>query len=783
MTGSCPPSPTRQRLALALVSAAVVLLQIGVTRLLSVLLWYHWAFFSVSLSMLGIAAPGVWLSLGRPRAERLPRLLCGAGVLVPLAVAAIVHLAPRCGSYAILLCLLALLPAVLALGAGVCLLLLAAPGPAIGRRYAADLFGACAGAALAVPLMALVPTPELCAALGLLPLGAYALVCPARAWRAVGLGVALLATVAAGRPYAVRHTKQYEESGPRLTPIWEKWTPLGRLTVFDNIFWSRDGAAFGWGMGARAPAMPAPPQYWLEQDGSAGTPITRFGGELAPLDYLLGDVTSVGFQLRPAASVAIVGAGGGRDILAARLSGARRIDAVELNPAIVSALRGRFADFAGHVYDLPGVNALVGEGRSVLARSAGGYDVIQISMIDSWAATAAGAYALSENNLYTLEAYRLYWSRLSPSGLVSTSRWMPHGGYGFEIPRLVLLVQAALRAAGVRAPPEHLALVTAGSIGTVLMSRPALRGAELARLRAVCAERGFELVLPGSGAPSREQGFFSLLLATGPRALRAAGIRLDPPTDDRPFFFQMLSPWRPVPRHTLERTGVNAAAVLVLQWLVAAMGALALVLFFAPFAVGRRLARGPGFWRASLFFATIGLAFMLVELAWLQRFILYLGHPSLATAAVLGLMLLGAGSGAMASARLGPDWLGRWGFAAALAIVAMNAIVGPLMNAALGWPSLGRIGAGAALVVPVGFLLGLFFPLGMVRFAGHSRPWLWALNGAASVLGSALSLALAMEIGFAAVAYLGAGGYALAWLLFGPRIRSDTPRSGPARAA
>jgi spermidine synthase len=569
--------------------------------------------------------------------------------------------------------------------------------------------------------------------------------------------VALVALLLWGKPFWLRHTKTYAETEPQTTPIYERWTPTARLTVFDHILFARRKTGFGWGVGERAAPVSPPAQYWLEQDGSAGSPLTRFDGDLARVSYLWHDVTTVGYQLRPPATVAIVGAGGGRDILVALLAGATHIDAIELNAGIVDALRGPFADFAGRIYDRPGVVARIGEGRSVLTRSNRTYDLIQISLTDSWAATAAGGYTLAENSLYTLEAYRLYYSRLSPQGMVSTTRWML-GGFGLEVPRLLLLVKAALEAEGVSSPLDHIAMLQGDAVGTVLMSRAPLNPDELSRLRSIAFVHGFTLHLPVTDLPP-EQQWMRKVVEVGPVLYQRFGLRMDPPTDDRPFFFQVLSPFQPIRADVALHAGKNAEGVGALQQLMLLLTGLSLVLFFAPFPLARWLRPEPGLWRGSVFFAGIGLSFMFLEMAWLQRFILYLGHPSLATTVTLGWLLLGAGLGSMSSPRLGLARGQRLVMLAPLVLLLTNAALGPAFDLTLGWPWAARVALAAAALVPAGLVMGLFFPLGMVRFGEGNRAWLWAVNGAAGVLAGAVSLALSMHFGVSSVAYLGGAVY------------------------
>jgi hypothetical protein len=758
----------------------MILLQITVTRVLSVVLWYHWAFFSISLAMLGVGAPGVWFALRRPRSERtLSGLLLGAAFFLPAATIAIVGANHWFGSSKILFCLACLLPPTLCLGAAVCFLLMQAEGAAIGRMYAFDLLGAFAGALVVIPLLWLVPTPVLMGSLALLPLGAYLLLGGSR-WAAIAMTATLVTLVVWRAPFDLRHGKSVADvsGGPR--PIAERWTPTARITVFDTIFFTDPTIAFGWGTSFSKLVQPHPRQYWIEQDGSAGTPITEFDGDTTKLRYLLDDVTSAGYQLRPPATAAIVGAGGGRDVLTALTLDVREITAIELNRGIVELLRNQFGDFTGHLYDHPRVKTVVGEGRSELLRLGKQFDSIQISLIDSWAATSAGAYALSENNLYTVEAYRQYFSQLTPNGLVSTSRWML-GGNSLEVPRLLFVVEAALEAEGVADPLRHMVLVQGGAVGNLLMLRSPLTDAELERLKRMAEERGFSVHLPESTPPKPER-WASEVLAQGPGFYSPHGLRMRPTTDDRPFFFQMLSPLRPIPPKAAATWGANAEGVFALQKLMLVMGAVTVVVFFAPFLLGRWLAPGAGFWRGSAYFTGIGCAFMFVEVSWIGRFVLYLDHPSLATTVALASMLLGAGIGSLASTRIGLERLQRYGFALPLILLATNLALGPAFRLTLGWPWTARLVLSVLLIVPSGMAMGCCFPIGMLRFGERHKAWFWALNGAAGVFASVFSLALCMELGFSLVASVGALVYVAVWLLLRGSAAASANDSQPSAA-
>jgi len=762
----------RPLITIALASCAVLLYEIAITRVLSVVLWYHFAFLSLSLAMLGLGAPGVWFSLRPPRSTSLRTALLASAVTVPLSVAFIVKSRPLLeaagvtGDAWIAAIVAVVLAPMCSLGSAVCILLLRARGRRIGAVYGSDLVGAMAGALLAVPLMNVLPTPQIVALAGLLPLLGCLLLYPAAHRWTIGVGVLLLAAVAWGAPFAVRYNKSYSES--TFSPLWERWTPTARITIFDRPIWSRNpDVPWMWGLGARYQPRPVR-QMWIDQDGSAGTPIEHPTGEPGALDHLLFDVTSVGYQLASPDRVCIIGTGGGRDILTALESGATAVDAVELNGAIVAAVSGPFGDFSGDVYHRPGVRPVVSEGRSYLLRTDDRYDLIQISLVDSWAATAAGAYALSENFLYTVEALQLYWQRLADNGLVSISRWTG-GAQQLESARLALLATEALSRLGVEEATRHLAFVEARSVGTLLVSRRPFAGQWLSDLDRIAARRGFARRWPPA-RPSPDD-HVATVLTEGIAEYRRAGLDLSPPTDDRPFFFQTISPLSIVDRAVMERLGPNEKSVMVLRWLLATLVVFTGALFFLPFALKGRLERHPGFWRGSGFFAAIGAGFMLVEIPWIQRSILFLGHPSYATATVLAFLLLGAGTGSMVAGRLDLGVLLRWRWSVPVLVGGSYWLATPAFRAALGLPLPARIALCGAFLLPAGFWMGFPFPAGMLRFGDANKAWYWAVNGALGVLASASSLALAMMAGFSRVLACGLVAYAGAAILAGGRRR------------
>lgn len=761
--------PWRTYVAIGCVACATLIYQVAITRILSVVLWYHFAFLSVSLAMLGLGAPGVWFALRAPGKHALAWALRAAAIAVPLSIAVIFRLGDDfdrgkgtvtdIGSMfppGVLLIIASIIIATITLGSAVCLLLIEARGREVGRVYGADLLGATVGAVLVVPLMRLVPTPALLVACGFFPLIADAVLGRGKRWVPGVLAVALIGTMVWGEPYALRYAKDYKEDASKI--LFEKWTPTAKLTIWNQPF--QGNRAFGWGFGKEYPQVQTLRQYWLEQDGSAGTPITKLDGAPADLPHLFWDVTAAGYELRAPKKVCVIGGGGGRDVLTALAAGADDIDAVEMNEGIIDALSGPFAEFSGNVYHRPGVHAIASEGRSHLTRTDKRYDLLQISLIDSWAATAAGAFALSENHLYTLEAFQLYFNRLSPTGLLSISRW--HGGRRYlEATRLALLARAALKAEGIADTDRHMMIIKGGWVSNLLVSKQPFTDADFAKAKQIATERGYTFDWP---ATAKESPVARVLLE-GPGFLKAHGVDLSPPTDDRPFFFQNVGLFGTIDPRIATNLSPNEHSVLLLRRLIVMIGIATIALFFAPFAFSRRRRGAAGFWRGSAFFAAIGLGFMLVEAGWIQRFILFLGHPSYATTVVIAALLLGAGTGSFLASRFALARVQKWAPLLSVLLLVLNFLLDPILHGTLGAAFPIRVVIALVLLIPPGFLMGFAFPSGMTRFGDTDKPWFWAVNGAAGVLASVGSLGLAMMLGFEKVVLIGALLYLCAALL------------------
>jgi hypothetical protein len=709
------------------------------------MLWHHFAFLSVSLVLLGLGVPGVWYSVRGIKPASLRRALGASVLLIPAALFALVQLHGFFDRPIVLYVVILLMP-LLALGSSVCIFLIEAPGREVGRIYAADLIGATVGAVLVVPLMYLIPTPLLLVGTALLPLLALGILEKGFRAKAVLLGLVILGVTFWGKPFELRNVSKGKEGTPLLTA----WGPTALLSIYGDFTY-----ASVWGLGHKYefPSQPID-QLYLEYDGSAATFITKLDGPVENLEHLFFDVTAIGYQLGSPERVCVIGAGGGRDILTALKAGAREVDAVEINRKTIEVLSGPLKEYAGDVYHLEGVKAIAGEGRAYLTSSSGEYDLIQISLIDTWAATAAGAMALSENYLYTEEAFRLYFRKLSDRGLISTSRWN-HSDAGFEAEsvRLALMAKRALQLEGIEEPERHLVFIQGGPVGTLLISKAPFTPAQMEELDEACARYGFFRLWPIPFWPedySAHRYWVPLALLEGPAWFQEQGFNVAPATDDKPFFFDTMSGRLPGS----------------LQVALISVSLLALTLFFLPLLVQKALVRHPGFWQGSLYFAAIGIGFMLIELPWIQMFILYLGHPSYSTTVVLAGLLLGAGLGSLAAARIPTNSLYNKALLLPLVLILIGLFSPLLFQSTLGWSFLLRLGVTLMMVMPAGFLMGFAFPLGMILFGEGNRSWFWAINGVTSVLGSVIAIVLSMAIGLTDVLILGIGFYLLAILVF-----------------
>ena len=489
--------------------------------------------------------------------------------------------------------------------------------------------------------------------------------------------------------------------------------------------------------------------------------------------------------LRPRGEFAIIGPGGGVDVLRAVANGAN-VTGIEINPIIATTImRGRYADYAQHLYERPDVHIHVTDGRSFLRSTQQHFDVVQMTLVDTWASTAAGAFALSENNLYTVEAFREYFEHLRPDGMIAITRWE------FRRPREALRVVAvamdALHGLGVANPAKNFIVVSQGALNAdgipvvVLAKRTAFTAAEENSVLAHCNRYAKLKPLYLPSAPGQNP-FADLIASNDPYGF-AAGYpyNVAPVNDNAPFFFFTLKAGQILGEQGL-RSGIDwkvNLGVLVLL-LVLAISAVAVLLFLIlPLALnGRRTRPSP---IPILYFVAVGLGYILVEIAFIQRFVLFLGHPTYALTVVIFLMMLSSGAGSLLSRR----WLPRARMVWLPLALVVAALVGDIFFLPNGLAALVGLDFGyrllisGALLIPLGFAMGMPFPTGLRALAASPAPeypvgktddhnaveWAWAMNAGASVLGSVLAMVIAIRFGLTATLVCGAAAYVLALVL------------------
>jgi len=522
-------------------------------------------------------------------------------------------------------------------------------------------------------------------------------------------------------------------------------------------------------------------------DGDAGTPMYRFTGNLDEVAFLKYDVTSLVYFLPNRKSAAIIGVGGGRDMLAAALFGVPSITGVELNPIFVRLLSSEpgFADF-NQVVKLPGLRLINDEGRSWFARTGDKFDIIQMSLIDTWAATGAGAFTLSENGLYTVQAMKIFLSRLSPQGVFSISRWY-QPDRPKETGRMVSLAVAALLEMGVREPRRHLFLASEGRIGTLLISRNPFSADDLAALNEAVANYDYKTFLSPVGRSTRTGSEIlnelQNIVDTGSREeleryTASLALDLTPPTDDRPFFFNQFPIGRPLQAVRLftemyghggeggvyEGNLVATGTLLIL--LIVSLG-LVLATIVIPLRGATKDVGGQLVANGTVYFLLIGIGFMMVEIGLLQRTSVFLGHPMYALSVLLFTLILATGLGSLLSERIILDTslkFAAWAVLVGGYIMTLPIWVGYAFDEFSDARFLARAILCVATIAPAGLLMGFGFPTGLRLISAIDRrptPWFWGINGAAGVLASIVAVATSIGFGIRTTLTVGAICYLL----------------------
>jgi hypothetical protein len=808
------------RLGLFLLSAATLTFEINLTRLFSVGQFYHFAFMIVSMALLGFGASGTFLSIFPRFGRKKPgqslaflSLACGISMLgaylltnwLPFDSFSIAWDRRQVG--VLVLHYLALSLPFFFSGMVVGVLLADYPRFA-GQTYAVNLLGSALGCILALAAPPLIGgegtvaiSSSLAAFAALIYLvGEYYLVPKIDLNRSITILLSLfLLTIAAIEvglgwrrlpspswlelrlsPYkSLSYAMQY----PGAQIVFQRWNSFSRVDLVRS-----QGIRSLPGLSYRFLQLP-PAEDGLLVDGDELSPVVL--ADINDLRIPNTDVfrylpAAIAFQLRRSANVLILEPRGGLDVITALDLGADRIIAVESNPLIVQA--------AAHVYDDPRVKVILETARSYTRRSHEKFDLVLLSLVSSYHPVHSGAYSLAEDYRYTVESFQDALARLDPNGLLVVTRWL-QSPPSEELRAFALAVTAIENLGG--DPHAQIVAYRGYNTATMLVKNGSFTAVELDLIRHLTAELAFDLnyapdirleetnrynVLPES---IYYQSFVELLEISSRQAFYLAyPYEVTPPTDDRPFFGHFFK-WSQT-EQVLAELGktwqpFGGAGYFVVLALLLITTIMAVVLILSPVVIAR--------WRSRreesdsplkhplrkavaylMYFGLIGLAYLLVEIPLIQGFILFLGHPAYALSAILFTLLLFSGVGSRLSDRI-PLQI-------SLIILALILLVSPFLLPALFDLTLGlalplRLTLTIVVLAPLGFLMGIPFPRGIGWLLGGQEsaesiliPWIWAVNGAASVVASVLAALLALTLGFSWVLRLGALCYATAWLVF-----------------
>ncbi len=776
------------RAGFAVVTSALLLAEIALTRLFSGTIGYYFAFMSISVAMLGLGAGSLWVTLRR-EGPGGPHLRCagaalGLGASGALSTLAYLAYYPAMGAEGAAgqIAYVGLFGALFLpfLFGGVLIATVFEAGRAqFSKLYAIDLAGAALGCVAAVFLLDRVPAPA-----AMLVISAFAALAAPLFFAAAGrppqaLGVAMgVLAVSAFAGFSLRGSPLFEARIIRNQPVRElvldRWNDFSRVVV-------RRGDFYTWGLSETYPKKQER-QFDLLIEGVAGTQIQRFDGKnLGALDFFDYDIASLPHLIRPKGSTLVLGVGAGFDVLMARHFGKAPVVGVEVNPLVADIVNNDYGDYSGRPYHLPDVTVHIENARTFVKRDTQQYDIVTVTWVDSGAATGAGAFALTENYLYTVDAFRDYLARLKDDGVLAFMRARHSPEYD-AIKGIGVAVEA-LRQLGVKDPGRHVVVSSVSSphfgnreLTHVMVRRQPFAPAELDALDEARARLHFsDLYTPGRGTPDPA---IARLITDQDRAAVYASFPFDmePNGDDRPFYFFLREQdGRPATHDVVVlRQAMNTIFVLIAAFLVVP---LALLL--------RRGVRGPsGLAAPTLYFSLLGLGFMLVEMKLLQQSVLVVGNPTLSLAAVLASLLLSTGAGALLAGRLARhprrDKLVPALFGALLVVLlAALALAEPIASALTALPMAARTAGLVLSIAPLGLLLGCPLPLGMAALGGREGgepergliAWCWGVNGMFGVAGSAVAMYVAIHVGLrnaflcGVLCYLAAG--ALYLLRFG----------------
>lgn len=790
--------------AVFLISSSVLAMQILQSRVFSVTTWYHLSFMVISIAMFGLTLGALKIYKGDEEQQRKnyariasnATTFCGISLFLATWVQMYIPMVSenvlKTMFYFPIVAIFTTIPYYFA-GVAISVSLTRAPY-SLPKIYGIDLLGAALGCLVVMGIMELIDTPSglvLVAALviiaGIFYLNASDDELDKIKKRRVNLVIytAVLLFIAflnanAPRPFLF---PLWSKTGYYIKRDWidyEKWNSISRIVVTHEF---KDRPPFLWGPSKKLPEDMRVPYKNLIIDGDASTPITPFDpNNMEEHIYLEYDITNLAYRLPHLKSAAIIGVGGGRDLLAAKYFGVERVTAMDINKVMVDLLNNhpKYTSY-NRLRELKGVKIVHSEARSWFRQNIEKFDVIQMSLIDTWAATGAGAFALSENGLYTVNAWTVILNDLNENGVFTVSRWHKKDAIN-ETARILSLAMGTLYELGIINPRNHIFLATSGRIATLIVSKTPLTSEQLGRLHQISDEMEFKVI--SSPMMAKATGVLENIL----RAKNMDDLititknepyyDLTPPTDMRPFFFNQVrfsNPFYIVKLALSKDFGAHlgqAKATLNLFVIIVFSSIMVLLIIVLPLYKKMAQENISLLTAGTFYFLLIGLGFMLIEISLLQALGVFLGHPIYGLSVLLFSLILSTGLGSLLSEKIPLNTLKKQIIWSALAFFYVLVLAMNLESAFLNFAEVSlmqRAIISVVMIMPCGLLVGFGFPTGMAlieKIDSKATPWFWGINGAAGVMGSAIAIATNISLGLNTTLVLGGICYALLSLTF-----------------
>jgi len=798
--------PLAYLLVMSITSASALAYEVLLMRLFSIVQWHHFAYMIISLALLGYGISGVFIALNRQRLKRrFPTVIVTNLLLFAIAMPACFLLAqkvpfnpaeilwdPRQLLYLFAIYLVLTLPFFFA--ANVIGLSFYQYKENVSFLYAADLLGAGIGSVgIILLLFGLFPEKILTVLLLIVILAAIIVSTYAfdrqqlnkTKWNSAFLVIVVIAILFLPN-FTTLQISPYKSQSQLLTMpetriIDQQSSPLGLITVVES---NKLPLRHAPGLSITADIEP-PEQLAVFTDSDNMSAITAFDGNTETLDYLDQMTSALPYHLKSLSDILILGAGTGSDVLQAHFHNIKHIDAVEMNPQIINLVQEQYSQLAGNIYSSPEVNIHVTEARGYVSVNDKNYDLVSISLMDAFG-SVAGLHSMAENYLYTEQAIQQYLQRLNPDGFLSFTRWMKLPPR--DMPKLLAMVINVLKQDNIAKPEQQLVVIRSWQTSTLLVKNGSITADEINRIKQFCQDRNFDLVYyPGISEqevnqfnilqqPFLYQAATQLLGNQQNEFIDAYKFNITPATDDRPYFFQFFK-WQTLPEIIslldsgglfLLESGYLLLIAALIQALVGSLLLIALPLWLWKYKLGIQ-AGTHNYKQVLVYFSCLGLAFLFIEIAFIQKFILILHHPLYAITTVLCAFLLAAGAGSYFSKRLSnyPDKIIIMLPVTMIALLSISYSLNfeAINSFLLSQNDIARYLGSVLLIAPLGFFMGMPFPLALTKVAQTMPeliPWAWGINGCASVISAILATLIAMQFGFNVLIMLAVALYLIA---------------------